>query len=152
MDLKRIFSVISKNRLLFALGIAGLVLLLFSSVTPESKTATAPLEAAEAYRATLEAEIQEICSSVKGVGNARVLLTLSSTEIAVYEKNESASGETIALSGGDGVLLCYRMPEVAGVSVVCTGGGEPTVKQELTALLCRSLDLPSTKVHVAPLK
>ena len=78
--------------------------------------------------------------------------SLATTEIAVYEKNQSASGETVAISGGDGLLLTYRTPEIAGVSVVCAGGGDPTVKQELTALITRALDLPTTAVHVAPLK
>jgi len=152
LDLKRILSVVAKNRLLFFLGVAGLVLLLFTGITPEEKTAVNPLEAAESYRLSLEKDIAAACESVKGVGSVRVLLSLATTEIAGYEKNQSGDSQTLALSGGDGMLLCYRMPEIAGVSVVCTGGGSPTVKQELTSLLCKSLDIPSTAVHIAPLK
>ena len=145
-------TVIAKNRLLFILGVLGLLLLIFTGVTPEEASATHPLEAAEAYRLTLEEEVKSICGSVKGVGEVRVLLTLATTEIAVYEKNESGESATVALSGGDGLLLAYRMPEIAGVSVVCAGGDDPTVKAELIALLTRALDLSTTAVHVAPLK
>lgn len=152
MELKRIFSVIAKNRLLFLLGALGLLLLLFTGVSPEKGKTVHPLEAAEEYRQALEEEITAVCGSVKGTGEVRVLLTLATTEIAVYEKNQSGESETVALSGGDGMLLSYRMPEIAGVSVVCKGGADPTVRQELTALLCKALDLSAAAVHIAPLK
>lgn len=152
MEIKRIFSIIKKNRLLFLLGALGLMLLLFTSLPNEKSKTVSPLEAGEAYRAALESDVTDICRAVKGVGEVKVLLTLATTEIAVYEKNESAESETVALVGGDALLLAYRMPEIAGVSVVCTGGGDPAVKQELTALLCKALDLNTTAIHIAPLK
>lgn len=145
-------SVITKNRLLFLLGAAGILLLLFTGVPQKSVQTVDPLESAETYRLTMEEEIKAVCGSVKGVGEVRVLLSLATTEIAVYEKNESGDSETVALSGGDGLLLAYRMPEIAGVSVVCAGGDSPAVRAELTALLCKSLDLSSAQVHIAPLK
>ena len=152
MELKRIFKIIAKNRMLFLLGAIGLLFLLFSGVSTEKTLDTHPLDAAEKYRLALEAEVTAICESVKGVGSARVLLTLATTEIAVYEKNQSGENETVALEGGSGILLAYQMPRIAGVSVVCAGGDDARVKQELTALLCRSLDLSTTAVHIAPLK
>ena len=152
MELKSILRVIAKNRLLFLLGAVGLLLLLFAGKDAAATPTASPLEGAEEYRLTLQSEIAALCESVKGTGSARVLLTLATGEIAVYEKNVSGDSETVALSGGDALLLCYRTPEIAGVSVVCTGGGDPAVQRELTALLCRALDLPSNAVHIAPLK
>lgn len=152
MELKKIFSVIGKNRFLFLLGAVGLVLLLFTGMPDKESESPSPLETCEAYRVALENEIADTCRAVKGVGEARVLLTLATTEIAVYEKNQSGESETVAAAGGNALLLAYRMPEIAGVSVVCTGGGDPAVKQELTALLGKALDLNSTAIHIAPLK
>ena len=77
LELKRIFSVISKNRILFLLGAVGLLLLLFSGTSAERTPDTDPLAAAEKYRAALEAEIADVCTCVKGVGDVRVLLTLA---------------------------------------------------------------------------
>lgn len=152
LELKRIFSVIAKNRILFLLGAVGLLLLLFSGTGAKESTIQNPLDAAEKYRTALEEEIASVCEDVRGVGNVRVLLTLATTEIALYEKNLGKESETVALSGGDGILLAYEMPRIAGVSVVCQGGGDATVRQELTALLCRALDLPTNAVHISPLK
>ncbi len=152
MELKRILSVIRKNRLLFLLGALGLGLLLFTGIPAEKQEAVSPLVACEEYRAALELRVTDTCRAVKGVGEARVLLTLATTEIAVYEKNQSADSETVAKSGSDAILLAYRMPEISGVSVVCTGGGDPQIQRELTALLSKALDLDSTQIHIAPLK
>lgn len=152
MELKRIFSVIQKNRLLFLLGLVGLALLLFTGIPREESTSPSPLLAIEDYRIALESSVADTCRAVKGVGEVKVLLTLASGEIAVYEKNQSGESETVATSGGDALLLAYRTPEIAGISVVCTGGGDFAVKQELTSLLCKALDLSSTQIHIAPLK
>lgn len=152
MEIKKILSVITKNRFLFLLGALGLILLLFTGIPSKETAPIDPLAAAESYRLSLEKEIADACSAVKGVGEARVLLTLATTEIAVYEKNQTAESESVALAGGDALLLAYRMPEIAGVSVICRGGGDLTIKAELTALLCKALDLDTTAIHIAALK
>ena len=153
MDLKKLFSRLSGNRLLFLLGALGLVFLLFSGVGGKVKTeegATA-MAWAEAYRATLEEELTALCTQVEGVGEAHVFLTLASSEIAVYEKNQSGESETLATSGGEAVLLAYRPPEIAGVTVVCAGGDSPAVKRELCELLSTALAVGASQIHIAPL-
>lgn len=155
MEIKGILSVIKKNRLLFLLGALGLVLLLFGGplLSKEENTEpTDPTEYAEQYRATLEAELARACASIRGVGEARVVLTLDSTEVAVYEKNYAGESETVASSGGDAILLAYRMPKVLGVAVLCEGGEDIRVKEELYSFLRAVLGLSTREIHVAPLK
>lgn len=153
MELKGLLAVFRKNRILFLLGALGLILLLFvgRGARDAPKTAS-PTEACESYRTSLEAELSSLCADVRGVGRVRVFLTLDTTEIAVYEKNVSGDSETLATVGGDGVLLAYQMPRIAGVSVVCEGADDPTVRAELYALLRASLALRTREIHVAPLK
>ena len=152
MALKKLLSRLSGNKLLFLLGAVGMVLLLFSGMGGATKEDTTPPMAwAEEYRATLEEELTALCKQVEGVGDAHVLLTLSSSEIAVYEKNQSGTGETLATSGGGAVLLAYRPPEIAGVTVVCTGGGSAAVRRELTDLLSTALAIGASQIHIAPL-
>lgn len=152
MALKKLLSRLSGNKLLFLLGAVGMVLLLFSGMGGAKKEDTAPPMAwAEEYRAQLEEELTALCMQVEGVGQARVFLTLASSEIAVYEKNQSGTGEVLATSGGDAVLLAYRPPEIAGVTVVCRGGGSAAVKRELTNLLSTALAVGASQIHIAPL-
>lgn len=152
-EIKKVWAVVQKNRLLFLLGVLGLVLLVFTGLSPEKATeAPTPAALAEEYRQALREEVRAACAAVEGVGDLRVLLTLASGEIAVYEKNKSGENETVALSGGEGLLLAYRTPEVLGVAVVCEGGANPTVKAELTALLRATLGVDTRAIHIAPLK
>ena len=153
MDLKKIKAALAGKGVILLLGVLGLLLLLFSSVgTPKSEESLSPLAEAEAYRTSLEESLTRLCEQIEGVGDAYVLLTLASTEIAVYAENETASGASVATASGDALLLSYRMPPVKGVTVACRGGGNATVKRELTSLLCAALALPSNAVYIAPLK
>lgn len=151
---KRLLETFRQNKLLLLLGAAGLCLLLFSglSMGEEPTPTLTPLAAAEEYRAALTEELTSLCQQVKGVGRARVFLSLASTEIAVYEKNQSGDSETVASVGAEPLLLAYRLPEVQGVTVVCEGGDNAAAVRELYALLRTTLGLDTTKIHVAPLK
>ena len=151
---KKILSVIKGNRLLFLLGAVGLVLLLVGGVWTKKSTdspRSSAVEDGEDYRATLEETLESAVSQIRGVGRASVTLTLASSEIAVYEKNTSGSGETVATAGGEALLLAYRVPEITGVAVVCTGGADPAVQKELYDFLGALLGLDTTEIHVAPM-
>ena len=151
LKLKEILARFSGNRLLLLLGAVGVLLLLFSGSGADKEPEQNPMTWAQEYRAALEEELTALCTQVKGVGEARVLLTLASGEIAVYEKNQSGESETLATTGGDAVLLAYRPPEIAGVTVVCAGGGDVTVQRELTSLLSTALGVGASQIHIAPL-
>lgn len=152
MDLKRITSLIAKNRLLFLLGAVGVLILLFTGTTPKKEQTTSPMEAAEAYRVAMEGSLTETIRTIRGVGKVKVFLTLATSEVAVYEKNVNAESETLASVGGEGLLVAYRMPKIAGVVVVCEGGDDAVVRYELTSLLRSALALDSTAIHIAPLR
>lgn len=152
-EIKKLLSVIKGNRLLFFLGACGLVLLLVGGLQTQKKSDSpraSPTEACEKYRARLETTLEEACMEIRGVGRASVTLTLASSEIAVYEKNESGAGESVAIAGGDALLLAYRVPEITGVAVVCTGGADLAVQRELYKFLSALLGLDSTQIHIAP--
>lgn len=155
LEIKGILEVVRKNRLLFLLGALGLILLLLGGplLQSEGETETvSPTEMCEKYRTDLEEELENACAQIRGVGRAEVVLTLASTEIAVYEKNVSGENETVATAGGDALLLAYRMPEITGVAVLCEGGDNAAVKEELHAFLRAVLGLRPREIHIAPLK
>ena len=104
---------------------------------------------AEAYRARLTDEIEAALREVRGVGDVTVLLTLEAGESRVYA--EGASGGVLT-SGGEGILIERRPPRVLGVAVVCTGGGDPAVREEITSLLAASLGVGTHKVKVTAKK
>ena len=103
----------------------------------------------EDYRTALAAEVTALCREVRGVGEVTVLLTLEVGESYSYAEN--ASGGYIT-AGGSGLLLESRPPRVAGVAVVCDGGGDPAVCEEIKALLSAALGIGTHKVRVTAKK
>ncbi len=151
LEIKKILGVLRGNRLLFLLGAVGLLLLLFAGFGGQKTETVSLLEETERYREALEARVAEACERIEGVGQASVFLSLSTTEIAVYEKNKSGESETVAFSGGEALLLAYQMPSVSGITVICEGGASLTVQRELYAFLRTAFALDATQIHVAPL-
>lgn len=135
---------------LLLIALLGVVLLLVSGGASQGKNTERTALDTEAYRTSLEGSVKAMCEQMQGVGKATVLITFSGGERAVYEKNKSETGESVALSGGDALLVGYAYPEISGVAVVCDGGGEEAVKARLTLLLSAALSVPTTKIYIAP--
>lgn len=152
-DKKSLFSFWHNLRgryLVLILALLGIVLLIFGSRL--SATGQSGQESAdtgvEEYRAALREEIRGLCESVGGVGRVRaVMVVLGSGERSVYAQN--ADGSYI-VSGGNGLLLRRDSPDIAGIGVVCDGGGNAAVCAELISLLSATLGIPSNHIHISP--
>ena len=129
------------------------------------------------YAASLEEELTEILSRVSGVGNVRVMITLSSSSELVVERERpvtrSDTEETDQKGGsrkvtqtetGDAVI--YRSegtdsvpyviktlpPRVGGVLVVAEGAGDITVHKTVTAIVQALFDVEPHKISVVRMK
>ena len=113
----------------------------------------------EEYRADLEARMEAICARVVGVGAVDVIVTLEGGYEYVYatDKKVTVGGEStsyITVGSGDDESLVYiteRLPAILGIGVVCTGGMDPTVRREVTALLSAAFGVGSNKIYVTGL-
>lgn len=123
--------------------------------TPDAPTETAA-RSVEAYRTDLETRMETICSRVAGVGEVDVIVTLAGGFEYVYatDKKTTAGGETttyVTVGSGSSESLVYvteKPPAIVGIGVVCTGGMDPTVRQEVTALLSAAFGIGSNKIYV----
>jgi stage III sporulation protein AG len=116
--------------LIFALGVA---LLLFSSVGGGEGGDADELSE---YKARLERELSELCSSVDGVGECRVFVTFS-------------EGESYEFQGGE--IKATRPPRVQGVTVLCEGGGRAAVRAHVSELISALFDIGSNRICVMKL-
>lgn len=113
----------------------------------------------EEYRADLEARMEAICARVTGVGAVEVIVTLEGGYEYVYatDKKVTVGGEStsyITVGSGDEESLVYiteRLPPILGIGVVCTGGMDPAVRREVTALLSAAFGVGSNKIYVTGL-
>lgn len=137
----------------------GLALILLPGLIPEKKTAENEESTEEVtyYTEKLEEKLSELLSSARGVGKAKVVVTLDKTEEYVYAKNESKSNsqsaaEYVIISGGSGeepILITEIYPKVRGVAVVCAGGEDAAVRKRVTELICAALGISANKIAVS---
>lgn len=121
--------------LFFLLLLCGTLFLLGGRGGKEEETAEK--NETERYLAALTEETESFCSSVRGVGRCRVMITLASGEECVYR---------------GGTKISSVPPRVLAVSVVCEGGGSDRVRRELSALLSSLFDIGENRVTVLKLK
>lgn len=170
--IKRSVKVMKKSgRIWIALGgvAVGVILLLFGGDIGErfsgepSGDASEVLDpdgqarlSMEAYRVALEERICHICARVEGVGQVYAVVNLAGGYEYVYASDiKTTSGgvsnqHIIVGSGNDErvVYLTQRVPEILGIGVVCGGGNEPRVQNEVTSLLSAAFGVGSNKIYV----
>ena len=150
--------------LLWIVGAAvGVCLLLFGSLggdgeRDEGTERGDSVPDPEAYARSGEEQIVAMCERVEGAGRVYAVVTLKGGYRAVYATDsQSSSGgfknNTVLIGSGSaeqGILICYQNPEIAGVGIVCDGGGREEVRARIIALVSAGFDLGSNKIYVAP--
>lgn len=164
----------AKNKLLlWALGLAGVLLLVLpgNCKLPESAD---PIPIANVnYQQQLQGELESILSSIDGVGRVSVMLTLEDEQEVVYARNEEISQRTTSETDSQGgvreqvdydsrgqlvivrtnnqdepVVVKILKPRVRGVLVVAEGGGSPIIRERLTQAVQSVLDVPAYRITV----
>ena len=114
----------------------------------------------------LQAQLEEILSTVSGVGQARVLLTVESdgerqlaqdTELeysgpTAAPEDYSRRSETVVVKGGSGsepVTVRQTYPTYRGALVVCQGGDRAEVRLAVTEAVTALTGLTADRVTVA---
>ena len=80
---------------------------------------------------TTEKRLEEMCNLVKGVSNAKVMLTYEAEEVAAFGYGNSPK-------------------KILGIAIACNGGDSPEVKLALYELVNALFDIKSTRVTVSP--
>lgn len=138
--------------------VLGILLLVWSSIFPQKETGSEAEYTIQYYTDILETRITELCTSISGIEEATVLLTLESGSEYVYAQNISSTGsdtgawDYVIIRQGEGeeaVMVTEIYPKIRGVAVVCTGGESAAVQQTITDLLSASLGISSNRIRVA---
>ncbi|RBP46661.1 stage III sporulation protein AG [Garciella nitratireducens] len=190
INLKEFFSKIQKGNLnknilnLVIFGFIGIAFILvgsfFSNSTEKEQKMQEEKNALETqnfkntdYEAKIQYELKEILSSIEGVGDVDIMITVENegeSEIA-YSKNETQNvtkekddqgGERVtdqkqisntpvmsnADSGNSPFVVKESMPEISGIIVVADGAKNPEIKYQLSQAVQTALGLPSHKVVI----
>lgn len=171
--IKQNFSGKNKTKLLFIIGIAGMLLILLSELildkNPEVKvnegqSAVTEDNETEQYKQQIQNELTELLTKIKGVGDCKVLVTVEGTTEYVYAENISRYNDTdnertsdkyennIVFTEKDGekqaLVRKVIKPQINGVLVVCEGGGNVQVNERVIKAVSTALNLSSGKICV----
>ena len=155
------------KKMLFIILIAfiGILLIFCSEIsdTDEGQTENKPVSDSYTERNRNE-ELEAIISKVKGVGKVHVMISYEGSSESIYAYNTSEQikneeikkdEEHIILDRGsveDGLLLKEIYPRVTGVAVVCEGGGNATVKNEISQMLKALYGIGSNCISISEMK
>lgn len=125
-----------KRGLIAAAAVCAILLaVLFSIPTAEEKTEES--SALAEYKARLEEELGEMCSSISGVGRCRVTVSFS-------------EGESLEYKGSS--LIGSKPPQVLGVCIVCEGAERDGVRSALCDCMRSLFDIGANRVSVMKMK
>jgi stage III sporulation protein AG len=164
-----------RTQLIFVLGAVGILLILFSEFLPnksdtaaddESGVSGISFDETQAYKESVETQLAEIISQIKGAGTVNVMVTISGTREYVYaeqsdtsrvsgqdEQSEQQKSEIVlAEDGSDEQPIVKKIiaPEICGAVVVCEGAANPQTKENILNAVTSVLGLSSSRVSVVP--
>lgn len=131
-------------------GISGMVLIALSEWLPDPQTEAVTEQEEPAastvsdYEADLEQRLEALICQVEGAGEARVMVTLSTSEYIVYATDSethadgSSRQEHLLLdekAEEPALVETTRTPEIQGVAVLCTGAESPDVQAKVTQIV-----------------
>lgn len=158
---------------------AGLVGILLIGIAPmleiggeKKQPQTEQLPSANEFAAALEQRLEEVLGRIYGVGEVKVMITLKSGYTYSYavtekvnqdvseeyksdeqhksqQKNTTEQSYVMVEDGSSPLVTALNEPEIKGVVVVCSGGGDQRVVAEVTAAVKTALDISSAKISVS---
>ncbi len=170
--LKAYFKSEKRVRILACLGALGILLICLSEFLPKSQK-TEPQQTAASQSDTdfcrqTEEKLAETIAEMQGAGRVKVMMTLESSDERIYatdEKSDTKTGGSTTqrsydaqyvlidgASGDEGMLLKTNAPQVKGVMIVCDGGDDPTVVNQITNAVCATLGIGANRVSVLKMK
>lgn len=155
-----------KKLIILTVALLGIILIVISSVgeenTSDEETTQPQSDFSESeYTDALEKRLEETVSSLYGAGRSRVMVTLECDYETVYardgsySKDEASSDEKSeyiiidSKQQEDGLVLKTVTPRVRGVAVLCEGGNDPYVCEQVSQMLSALLDLGSNRISVS---
>ena len=148
-------------------GIAGLLLIMISSLLPDKKKSERDppnkLSEVQDYCRVTEKSLEDFLESLDGAGEVKAYITAESSERYVYategrhskseNKMEEEEKYVIIGSGSEknALIESVEIPKVTGAVILCRGGENAYVREQLYKAVSAALDLPTARIYVTKL-
>lgn len=170
MDIKkyseRIIELTKKYRYLVLILVIGIVMMLIPSKNKAQDTTDSIKDGImiNTYQ-DITQELTQVLSQMQGVGQVKVMLTISVGEQTIYQVDENSSSndsgasvqkETVIITGTDRIeqpVVSYvKPPTYLGAIIVCHGADQPAVKLAVMDAVSKITGLSSDKISVVKMK
>lgn len=156
-----------KVKIIMIIGAVGMILILLSSFTgSEYKKAednSSSFNYSE-YTIQLEKKLTDIISNISGVGECKVMITLENSSENVYatDSEYKNNDDTVnqkdeyviydSKNGETPVLIKEYLPQVMGVTVVCSGGDNIEIREKIIDAVTALFNISANRVSVSKIK
>lgn len=159
-----------KTALIFIVGFLIIFLIFISEASNDNTDKeTKPNNeiSLDTYCNEMEDKVQSIVSSIDGAGKTKVMITIDETKEYIYAKNESSQNKSsdnshnkdvendyviIEQNNDDSGLLVKTIePKIKGVAIVCEGGDDPSVQQEIYSTVSALFNISTTRISITKL-
>lgn len=157
-----------KVKVIVAIGLVGIILIALSSLFQSNdKTKEVSDDSSvdySNYSKETEQKLTDIISSISGVGECKVMITFETGSENVYatdseqknDENSTDSKDEYVLynssNGEKALLIKEKYPTVKGVSVVCDGGDNVEVREEVINTVTSLFNISTNRVSVSKIK
>lgn len=169
VKLNKIKSIIlnpqNRIKIFVALGLVGILLIVGSEMKPAKNNDKSNTQIEyNQYISELEDKTQKIVSSIEGVGECKVMITLSTSEESVYAQNIDEKINDSSMSqkneyvfndksnGDEPVLIKQYFPNIQGVVVVCSGGDKTIVQERVINCIKSLYNISASNISVSKIK
>lgn len=151
-DFTKLFRNISPKNIVYILGVMGIVLIFFASVT-ENDTKDAVICEEFDYCSNLEERLEKILPDIAAVGRVSVMITAKNYgSITLAKDMDSDREQTVVINkkggGEDGLIVEEAYPKIQGVIIVAEGGRSDKVKAELTEAAVALLGVDAHRIKI----
>lgn len=157
-----------KIKAVVAIGLIGIILIFASEIfTGSDKSAENSSNEVfdyEQYTASLENKLEDVISSIDGVGECKIMITLENTNESVYATDNELKSDDNSVNqkdeyvlyetenGETPVLIKEYMPQVQGVTVICDGGDNRQIQEKIINSVTALFNISASRVSVSKIK
>lgn len=162
---KNILVFIRKNKYVILVLIIGLAFMIMPTLDSEGQEEIVVISPESGNILSVEDQLSQILSTVKGAGKVQVMLRISIGEEIFYQTDDNYSSsnggstekrDTVTVTDAErnqtGLVRQVNPPVYAGAIIVCQGADSPTVRYAIIEAVSKFTGLGSDRISVLKMK
>lgn len=152
-----ILPVLKKYKYTAIILAVGLILMILPTGREGVSNDIKSIQTAEPTAPSLESQLSQVLSTVEGVGEVQIILTVAEGEEIIYQtdiSNNQTDTVTVTDAGRDqtGLIRQVNPNRYLGAIVVCQGGDNPAVRLAVVDAVSKATGLGANQISILKMK